>query len=176
MLSKISNNLLPFIFSFLAFLNFIIFYAIGKRKNYKEIAPQYLLFESSLSFQESQHWNAWGPGFSLFKFLENGRLSFLKVLRLPVYFLLSLTLSLTLRRKLHNFTISVQRCSDAFPNFSRKSTANVNHSKRESKLGSKTQSIQGWVANTSFELLSDAFNKESSFGQRTDSSFLKNTP
>lgn len=67
-----------------------------------------------------------------------------------------------------------KKCSDVFPKPSSKSTTNVHHFKKDSKLGSKTHS-PGWAANTSFELLSDAFNKESSSGQRTDSSFLINT-
>lgn len=57
----------------------------------------------------------------------------------------------------HNF--SVQRYPDAFPDLSTKSTANINHFKRVSKLESKTHSWAG-LQITSFELLSDDFNKE----------------
>lgn len=75
--------------SLFAFLNLITF-LIEKRNSYcKEIAPQYLLFESVLSFQESWHWNSSIPEFSLFKLLKNAYLFFLKIKKLPVYFLLS---------------------------------------------------------------------------------------
>ena len=179
MSSKISNNLLAAFF----FFGFsLLFYSTGKRNTTVEKWHLSLCCSNVLSFQKSHHWNSSVPEFSLFKLLENGCLSFLKVKRLPGYLLLSFhsfpgpwkekRKKNGLLAKFFGFVnspVSVQRCSEAFPDFL-KSTANSNRFKSVRGLGKKSTFLC-WAPHTSFELLSDAWDMKSSFLQRTDSSF-----